>query len=494
MAQGDNLGTAMKRIKEAVTLERVILVLMPLTVLVLAISIWNSGTAIQRTVPVVHWTFLANAVIAMVALEIEIVRKPFSFAQIHWLFYLAFLVIAPWSQYLSDYRCWGYKATTNGLLTANMLLLAWAVLFLTVTVVPLKPHERGRHADHAKPKHVGGTEVLTFSTATYVVFAVLALACFAALSLSVGFGNLFSKATVGLDGDNTKQLVVGVVFRSVPLFVFLFSCFKAMKTPKWWWIFVAVACGGIFVFTNFPTALARAVAAATYGGLMITFIPALRKKNGLFSYILLLGLVIVFPAINVFRKESFSLRVAMKALHDTITGIPTGFNWEDFDAYSMFMRSIDYVAEQGSTKGFELLSSMLFFVPRALWPGKLHGSGTIIGEYKHLPWTRLSDPLPGEGMMNFGFAGVFVFAILAAAICRFLDNSYHDMKFAGLTPFYPFAAVFFFIVMRGELMSALSVTIGYTVMYCFLLYFGKFVDWISVLIGRQLRRKKGDNS
>ena len=95
------------------TTKKVVLIVLPLLVAVLSISIWFSATAVDRTDGSVLFTFILNWMLGLCALEWEIYRRPISFAQIHWLFFLVFLVIAPWSQYLSDYRCWGYHATSK---------------------------------------------------------------------------------------------------------------------------------------------------------------------------------------------------------------------------------------------------------------------------------------------------------------------------------------------------------------------------------------------
>lgn len=472
------------------TTKKVVLIVLPLLVAVLSISIWFSATAVDRTDGSVLFTFILNWMLGLCALEWEIYRRPISFAQIHWLFFLVFLVIAPWSQYLSDYRCWGYHATSDSLLYANWLLFGWGIVFLVVSVFPqsilyrmwrrvAQPLSKGKYLPIIKSEQRKSLD-FSYSIFSYIALLLCSTICFVLLCAMAGFHNLFSKATVGLDGNNTQQLIVGVVFRAIPLFVFLFTVlgYKNSHVKRWMVVYASV----LLLLTNFPTSLARVVAAATFGGLVLIFLPQLRKKNGLFILVLLVGLLVVFPAINVFRKETLNLGVALTSVQEAILGIPKGFNYEDFDAFSMFMRALDYVRDYGSTHGLELLSSILFFVPRALWPGKLYGSGTTIGEAAHLPWTRLSTPLPGEGVMNFGVIGVFLFAIFTAAICRYLDSRYHHGVTDGLHFFYPFALIFFFVIMRGELMSALSVTVGYAVVYVLLLFMASKIDHVISIV------------
>lgn len=472
---------------------KVILVALPVLVISLSFSIGLSATATAAADGFVYFTFLLNLLLSVGALEWEIYRRPISLAQIHWLFFLVFLVIAPWSQYLSDYRCWGYYATKDSLLRANWLLFGWGVVFFAFSVFPKKiiqkimeklsiPFDLGKQL-HPFNMQSESKQSAGQTLSSYIVLSVCSTICFVILCWTAGFTNLFSKSTVGFDGNNTQQLINGVILRAIPLFAFLLTIIaykrKCVKIP------LVIYTGILFLLTNFPTSLARVVAAATFGGLFLILLPKLREQNGLFILLLLVGILIIFPAINVFRRETLDLGTAIDSLRDAVLGIPQGFNYEDYDAYSMFQRSLDYVSKYGPTHGKELLSSILFFVPRTLWPGKLYGSGTLIGEAAHLPWTRLSTPLPGEGVMNFGIAGVFIFAVLIAVLCRYIDSHYKQESLNGFHLLYPFILIFFFVIMRGELMSALSVTVGYTVVYALLLVLISVIDWIAFKIQKK---------
>lgn len=72
------------------TTKKVVLIVLPLLVAVLSISIWFSATAVDRTDGSVLFTFILNWMLGLCALEWEIYRRPISFAQIHWLFFLVF--------------------------------------------------------------------------------------------------------------------------------------------------------------------------------------------------------------------------------------------------------------------------------------------------------------------------------------------------------------------------------------------------------------------
>ena len=75
------------------TTKKVVLIVLPLLVAVLSISIWFSATAVDRTDGSVLFTFILNWMLGLCALEWEIYRRPISFAQIHWLFFLVFWLL-----------------------------------------------------------------------------------------------------------------------------------------------------------------------------------------------------------------------------------------------------------------------------------------------------------------------------------------------------------------------------------------------------------------
>jgi hypothetical protein len=126
------------------------------------------------------------------------------------------------------------------------------------------------------------------------------------------------------------------------------------------------------------------------------------------------------------------------------------------------------VAENGVFAGAGLASALLFFVPRRVWAAKLLGTGTILGQYAGQSWTRLSCPLPAEGLANFGPAGIVAFAAALGWACSRMSLVFDDparpLRSLAKTAV-PFASLFLFVVMRGELMSTLAVTAGYGFVY-----------------------------
>jgi hypothetical protein len=80
-----------------------------------------------------------------------------------------------------------------------------------------------------------------------------------------------------------------------------------------------------------------------------------------------------------------------------------------FDAYENFVRAIeiDFI-----TYGDQLQGALLFFVPRFLWKDKPIGSGAALAEKSNYNFGGISMPFIGEGYVNFGTIGSFLFMLL----------------------------------------------------------------------------------
>jgi hypothetical protein len=58
-----------------------------------------------------------------------------------------------------------------------------------------------------------------------------------------------------------------------------------------------------------------------------------------------------------------------------------GFMSLNYDAFINIGVAMEVVQENGFSYGYQLLSALLFFVPRTIWPGKPESSGLVLGDY-----------------------------------------------------------------------------------------------------------------
>jgi oligosaccharide repeat unit polymerase len=301
---------------------------------------------------------------------------------------------------------------------------------------------------------------------TMDIFFIATLFCSLFIITHTGFSNLFSRADNSLQIQSSSfALIVSNSFRSVPvIYVAMNLCFYIKN--KHFYKVLPFIIGCIFmVLVNFPTATARFWMAGVYLGLLII---VKRKFNNIhiFKIIMFIGILIIFPAINIFRINSFEevIKSGFSIAKPTAT-----FLAGDFDSYSMLVRSLIHVDSYGTTWGYQLLGNLLFFIPRSIWPTKPIGSGALVAEQFGWHFTNVSMPFIGEGFINFGILGVIIFSVILALMCKLGDLKYelyslsNQSSISFVELIYPFSIGFLFFILRGDLLSSLSYYLGFMV-------------------------------
>ncbi|MDB4071854.1 oligosaccharide repeat unit polymerase [Amylibacter sp.] len=139
------------------------------------------------------------------------------------------------------------------------------------------------------------------------------------------------------------------------------------------------------------------------------------------------------------------------------------YNTVNFDAWSNVIAGFSYVDDIGHTYGEQLLSSLLFWVPRAFWESKSVATGQLVGEYlidHHNHWmTNISWPIMAEAYLDFSFFGVIFYAIVFAFLANRIDKAViYGSSSVSLCAVY--ASFSFIFLLRGPLLSSLAYTLG----------------------------------
>lgn len=427
--------------------------------LFLTASMIADADARQNVPLAVTCTFALNGVVGLFYFCKCVLNRPFSLSLVHWFFYISMFVIAPYSQCLFGYSVWGFRLSMNDYLVTNVALTVWAGLFAllsTSRVAVISSFSmKNFYASLPKVNDKAALRALAVSLcATTVVVA------------TVGASNLFSRDLFSTDFDRTIGLLFDKALRPLPVFSFVVLLVRAnqqgKKSPAF---YIALA---LMLISCFPAAMARYNMACIYGAVLILACAPIFEKRGLFALLFMIGFLVVLPAANVYRLETFTISMFGEALVGALVNLPHGFCAVDYDAYSILARTLKYVAEIGSTNGHQLLGALLFFVPRSLWPSKPEGSGNLVCAAQGQSILNISSPLPAEGVVNFGVIGIVFFAAIAALVCRKLDFWFVESE-SPLRLFYPFACLLFFFMMRGDLLSTLAFSVGYTVSFTFCL-------------------------
>ena len=145
------------------------------------------------------------------------------------------------------------------------------------------------------------------------------------------------------------------------------------------------------------------------------------------------------------------------------SGIVKTFNTLHYDAFANLNATIGYVYENGLSYGFQLLSALLFFVPRSIWVSKPLSTGQLIGEdlidNYGFNFSNLSNPLVSEAYINFGYLGIFFFAVIFSyVLVKMLHWLKSENELKKIMSFY--LAIHLLFLLRGDFTNGFSYYIG----------------------------------
>jgi hypothetical protein len=150
-------------------------------------------------------------------------------------------------------------------------------------------------------------------------------------------------------------------------------------------------------------------ALAVYAGALLT--PARVRVT---LIIALAGLIFLFPLADAFRRPEVNL------VRDGFFGEYQGN--PDYDAFWQVANSFSYTLDGLIEPGRQALGSILFWVPRSIWPDKPVDTGILLAQYRGYSFQNLSAPLWAEFMVNGGLAVLIVGFLLVGYFLRVMDS------------------------------------------------------------------------
>ena len=399
------------------------------------------------------FSFIIIIIVNFIGFVLASNNYSYSFCLMFCLFNLFFMGVAPLLQYLTNTYAWNFIASDSEILTANFYIILYLLSFFvgSKSYIKLSTDKRFQRCNS-----------FIINNTVLDIFCILSFIFFIFKLKNRGFINLFTRGAI--QGKSTMpqslSLLKEYITLNTSLFSFVFSYlrFRMTNKHKFWFIF----SGLTFVFSFFPFAMARNTMAVCYGGIFCVIFFDYIKNNRWFPLLLLIGLVLAFPAVNVFRYiPSLALNQDSDLLGMMLNMIQSTYLIGDYDAHQMIMSSMRYVQEYGFTWGKNLLGALLFFVPRSIWTSKPVGSGAlVISGLKQHEFTNISSPFIAELFLSFGVVGICIGGFLLGHFVSFIDSKYWRCKarFNYLKVFYPFGMFMFFFFLRGDLMSSWAYT------------------------------------
>jgi hypothetical protein len=242
-----------------------------------------------------------------------------------------------------------------------------------------------------------------------------------------------------------------------------------------------------FAITNNPLAMPRNWQFAMIIALLVVFVPRwppwLRVS---LTAAMLLATFSLFQWLNILRgggpgASTFQLLSPIDYLRHG-----------DFDGVQTTINAVLYADANGHSWGRMLLSCLLFFVPRSLWPDKAESSGQVTARALGYDFTNLSMPLPAELYLEFSYAGVIVGGVVVGWAFRRLDYlGAAAIDRGGIGLYRVLIAVicgFTIFAMRGALYAVSPVVLPVIALITLLIKIPDILDGISGGAGSRPRR------
>ena len=350
-------------------------------------------------------------------------------------------------------RLWGGNVLfTEADYENTSLVLLLILIFYNIIYSLLRALSIKKRSQKATPifnnKPFKKSELLYFLLITVIVFIIqLYINQFNLLSLLFRGGEYSTSLKI----DQSTSLIIGTFVRPIPIIILSFIGVVGVreKSVKFLvWIISVLA-----ILSVFPSSMPRFMVAAFYMPLLFIFCKRIMRKRNVFILMMVIGILIVFPFLNNFRNFSSESRVVLGLDYEM-------FSQGHFDAYSILLRvlKLDII-----TYGYQITGALLFFIPRQYWPTKPLGSGYTIAHLYNLDFDNISCPYFAEGYINWGWLGVVLFTIILSIFTVWADKKYWQglsyTDSVNRIRYYLLIGLLFFM-MRGDLLSTASFTVG----------------------------------
>lgn len=241
--------------------------------------------------------------------------------------------------------------------------------------------------------------------------------------------------------------------------IFLSTCLSNKYGSKnFWW-----SRGGTALWLLIVLIVANPIGTPRYifGAVVVAILYFNTLKNSwIWSMFLVFTLLLVFPLADMFR---YSLTVSaehMPPAYEQIVYKP------DFDAFQQVVNTVQYVENRGLENGLQTVGSMLFFVPREMWPDKPFPTGQLIGEAMGYSMLNLSEPLWGEFYIDGGLAAVLIGFICYGIFIGVIEGVANVESFRGLAGVICiFFGAYQMYFLRGSLMVVISYFIPFICLF-----------------------------
>lgn len=206
---------------------------------------------------------------------------------------------------------------------------------------------------------------------------------------------------------------------------------------------------GLMLVAN-PLSSAR-YTAGTVAFALVMFLGAAATANR--ARLTMLGTIVaflfLFPVLNIFRNEGTELTARRGFFSEYIAN-------PDYDAFFQIANAYSYMVDGMVEPGRQFLGSLLFWVPRSMWPGKPEDTAIVLADYRGYKFTNISAPFWAELLVNGGVIAVVIGFLIIGFALRKLDDrlvpAYAQTGWWGIAG--AILPVYSLILWRGSLLQA----------------------------------------
>jgi len=272
---------------------------------------------------------------------------------------------------------------------------------------------------------------LRFRGSVFVASLLLSAAFLGALLYisTVGIGNVFQfRSDQRMSGVDVTgfglMIVLPRVFCTMSL-VYGLALWRFTGHKQLGKLFTALSILPALV-TLWPPILPRSISFGTLLLISMLYVQySLPGRRLALSGLYLFGALVAMPVVDAITRYGASV-FDLSAANVFGRYVNSG----DFDGLQSLNNAALLVDAEGFSYGHQLISALLFFVPRAIWPDKAEPTGSIAADIAGYDFVNVSMPLPGELFVDFGWAGVIVGALIVGWVLCWVDR-YIDSHWIG---------------------------------------------------------------
>jgi hypothetical protein len=413
----------------------------------------------------IYCTFFFNATFSLFFFIYDGLKKNLNLRLVFFFYSYLFLAIVPYLQFAES--VWMSSQSISQIINTNLIIIIYNLTFMI---------------GYSIPKYISNRSVSrNLNTFFYVKKSSFTLTIYFLLLLHILFtllGGFNLTQSIFFDlfgGYNPISLVIDIVFKSLILYLFIFYLISKERKSAISFIILVY----LFLYYNNPIASSRFYAFMAYLLILVLFFKRISKIKFFYNFVLISGILGSFYQ-NAFRA-AFSPSVGGS---EGTSSFEIGYFFQGhFDSYENISNTITFVQDFGIIWGKQLIGVFLFWIPRSIWINKPEGSGTFLGKNFYSFDTtnqnlNISAPLLMEEYLNFGILGVILGTFFLGYLVSFLDFKFSfseysiddlpknmlSSKLIGFIFYVSFLGLFLFIL-RGDLLSSLSYTLGIFLSY-----------------------------